>query len=102
MPVHSYSQQLVQTKGDVAVHGSDLYLVKPTLGQPKKFQRLNRAKEVVITRLRIGHTKAIKSHILSWLPPTACHQCGQTLGIDHMLLECAVSQACCDEYYTTD
>ena len=44
--------------------------VKPTLGPPKKFQHLTRTEEVVITRLRIGHTKATKSHILSRGPPT--------------------------------
>ena len=49
--VNSYIQQLVQTKWDVAVHGQDLYFVKPTLGQPKKIQHLTRAEEVVITRL---------------------------------------------------
>ena len=53
--VNSYTQKLAQTKWDVAVHGRDLYLVKPTLGPPKKFQHLTRAEEVVITRLRIGH-----------------------------------------------
>ena len=100
--VNSYIQKLVQTKWDVAVHGRDLYLVKPTLGPPKKFQHLTRAEEFVITRLRIGHTKATKSHILSQGPPTACHHCGQILTIDHMLLECAVLQACRDEYYTVD
>ena len=73
--VNSYIQKLVQTKWDVAVHGRDLYLVKPTLGPPNG--------EVVITRLRIGHTKATKSHILSQGPPTGCHHCGQTLTIDH-------------------
>ena len=41
--VNSYIQELVQTKWDVAVHGRDLYLVNPTLGQPKKFQHLTRA-----------------------------------------------------------
>ena len=100
--VNSYIQKLVQTKWDVAVHGRDLYLVKPTLGPPKKFQHLTRAEEVVITRLRIGHTKATKSHILSRGPPTRCHHCGQTLTIDHMLLECALLQECRDEYYTVD
>ena len=100
--VNSYIQKLVQTKWDVAVHGRDLYLVKPTLGPLKKFQHLTRAEEVVITRLRIGHTKATKSHILSRGPPTGCHQCGQTLTIDHMLLECALLQECRDEYYTVD
>ena len=41
--VNSYIQNLVQTKWDVAVHGRYLYLVKPTLGPPKKFQHLTRA-----------------------------------------------------------
>ena len=100
--VSSYIQQLVQTKWDVAIHGRDLYLVKPTLEQLKTFQRLTRAEEVVITRLRIDHTKAIKSHILSRGPPTACHHYGQTLSIYHMFLECAVVQECRDEYYTAD
>ena len=100
--VNSYIQKLVQIKWDVAVHGRDLYLVKPTLGPRKKFQHLTRAEEVVITRLRIGHTKATKSHILSRGPPTGCHHCGQTLTIDHMLLECALLQECRDEYYTVD
>ena len=61
-------------KPSIAVHGRDLYLVKPTLGPPKKFQHLTRAEEVVITRLRIGHTKATKSPYLvprtvNWLSP---------------------------------
>ena len=81
----------------VAVHGTDLYLVKPTLGPPTKFHHLTRAEEVVLTWLRIGHTKATKSHILSRGPPTACHHCGQTVTIDHMLLECALLQECSDE-----
>ena len=100
--VNSYIPKLVQTKWDVAVHGRDLYLVKPALGPPKKFQHLTRAEEVVITRLRIGHTKATKSNILSRGPPTACHHYGQTLTIEHMLLECTMIQECRDEYYTDD
>ena len=58
--------------------------------------------EAVITRLRIGHTKANKSHILSRGPPVACYHCGRRLTIDHKLLECAVLQECRDEYYTVD
>ena len=72
--VNSYNQKMVPPKWDVVVHGKDLYLVKPTLGPAEKFQHLTRAEEVVITRLRIGHTKATKSHILSRGPLTGCHQ----------------------------
>ena len=100
--VNSYIHQLVQTKWDVAVHGRDIYHMKPTLGLPNKFKHLTRAEEVVITRLWIGHAKATKSHILSRGTPAACQHCGQTLTIDHMLLECAVLQECRDEYYTVD
>ena len=100
--VNSYIQKLFQTKWDVDVHGRDLYLMKPTLGPPKKFQHPTRAEQVVITRLRIGHTKATKSHILSRGPLTGCHHCGQTVTIYHMLLECALLQECRDEYYTVD
>ena len=82
------------------IHDRDLYLVKPTLGPPKKFQHLTRAEEVVITRLRIGHTKATKSHILSRGPPTTCQHCGQTLTIEHMLLGCTMLQR--DENKTVD
>ena len=71
--------------------------MKPTLGPPKKLQHLTRAEEFVITRLRIGHTKATKSHILSRGLPTTCQHCGQTLTIEHMLLECTMLQQSHDD-----
>ena len=100
--VNSYIKQLVQIKWDVAVHGRDLYLLKPTLGPLKKSQYLIRAEGVVTTQLRIGHDNATKSHILSRGPPTTFHHCGQTLTIDHMLLECAVLQESHEKYHTAD
>ena len=100
--VNSYIQQEVHIKWDVSIHGRDMYLLKPTLGTPKRFSHLTRTEEVVITRLRIGHTKATKSHILSRGTPTACQHCGQTLTIEHILFECTVFQQSCDEYYTVD
>ena len=48
--VNSYIQQLVQIKWDVALHGRDLYLLKPTPGPQKKFQHLTRAEEFSIPR----------------------------------------------------
>ena len=80
----------------------EISLLKPTLGPLKKFKHLTRAEEVVITRLRIGHTKATKSPILSRGPPAACQHCGQTLTIEHMLLECTVLQQIHDEYYIAE
>ena len=54
---------------DTVSMGQHLYLVKPTMGPPKKFQHLARAEDVVITRLRIGQTKASKVPYL--VPRTA-------------------------------
>ena len=100
--VNSYIQQEVQTKWNVSFRDRVLYLLKPTLGPHKKFQHLARAMEVVITRCRIGHTKAKKSHIFSWWPSTTSQHCGQNLTIEQMRLECAVLQQSRDEYYTAD
>ena len=100
--VNSYIQREVQIKWGVSIHGRDLYNLKPTLGPSKRFRHLTRAEEVVITRLRIGHTKATKSHILSRGPPTACQHCCQTLTIERILLECTVLQQIRDVYYTVD
>ena len=102
IPLVNYIKQEVQTKWDVSIHGRDLYLVEPTIWPPKKFQHPTRDEEVVITLLRIGHSKATKSHIFSRGPLTTCQHCGQTLTIEHMLLECTVLQQNRDEYYTVD
>ena len=45
---------------------------------------------------------ALWRHIRQLFLPTGRHHCGQTLTIDHMLLECALLQKCRDEYYTVD
>ena len=55
--VNSYIQQEVQIKWDVFIHDRDLYLLKQTLGPPKKFKHPTRAEEVAITRLRLATPK---------------------------------------------
>ena len=47
--VNSYIRQLVHIKWDVAVHGRNRYLFKPTLGPLKKFHNLTTAEEAAIT-----------------------------------------------------
>ena len=100
--VNSYIQKLIQTKWDVSVHGRDLLSFETNTGATEEVPALNQSRRGCNHRLRIGHTKATKSHILSRGLPTGCHHCGQKLTIDHMLLECALLQECRDEYYTVD
>ena len=85
--------------GSVFVHGRNIFFLKLTVSTPNKFQPLNRAEEFVITCLRISHTNAIKSHILSIASPTTMPHCEKSLAIDHMLLECALLQESREEYY---
>ena len=67
--VNAYVQQLMQVKWDVEVHGRDLYLLEVKLAPPERYKHLKRAKEVAMTRLRIGHWKTTKGHIVSRGPP---------------------------------
>ena len=70
--VNSYIQKMVQTKWGVAVHGRNLYLVKPTLGPPKKFLYLTRDEEVVITWLPEDRQLVVTIVVKHW-PLTICY-----------------------------
>ena len=100
--VNAYVQQLMQVKWDVEVHGRDLYLLKANLAPPDRYKHLERAEEVAMTRLRIGHCKATKGHIVSRGPPAVCHHCGSTLSREHILLECGTVQELRGEFYEAD
>ena len=100
--VNAYLQQLTQVKWDVEVHGRDLYLLKANLAPPDRYKHLKRAEEVAMTRLRIGHCKTTKGHIVSRGPPAVCHHCGSTLSREHILLECGTVQELRGEFYEAD
>ena len=100
--IFQYAQKLAQDKWNTSMKGRALYELKPKLGPPKTFDNLTRAEEVIITRLRLGHTRATHSHLLSRSPPATCHHCGEVLTTKHMLLECAALQQMRDRYYQVD
>ena len=83
-------------------HGRDLYLPKANLAPPDRYKHLKRAEEVAMTRLRIGHCKATKGHIVSRGPPAVCHHCGSTLSREHILLECGIVQELRGKFYEVD
>ena len=72
------------------------------LAPPDRYKHLKRAEEVAMTRLRIGHCKATKGHIVSRGPPAVCHHCGSTLSKEHILLECGTVQELRGEFYEAD
>ena len=50
--------------------------------------RVNRQEEVVLARLRIGHTQLTLTHLISGDPTPFCDGCLVPLTVVHMLIEC--------------
>lgn len=64
-----------------------LHLIKPYLGNWPSTTK-SRRREVLICRLRIGHTYTTHNYLLTGEDPPTCNKCGQGLTVLHALLEC--------------
>ena len=62
--------------------------VKPTLGKTKLYNVTTRRDEVVLHRLRIGHTYLTHSYLLKQDNNPDCSTCKCLLTVQHILLEC--------------
>ncbi|XP_026677199.1 uncharacterized protein LOC103506327 [Diaphorina citri] len=60
--------------------------IKPTISPSS--DRQNRYEELVICRMRIGHTRATHRHLFQRAPPSTC-RCGEILSVRH-ILTCAL------------
>ena len=49
----------------------------------------NRRTEVILSRLRIGHTRLTHQFILEGGNPPVCDQCDEVLTVKHLLLSCS-------------
>ena len=65
-----------------------LHYVKPVVGDWQSFYRRCRKDEVVLCRVRIGHTHLTHSYILRKDPPPLCEHCQCILKVRHILVEC--------------
>ena len=65
-----------------------LFQIKPTLREwPPGFRR-SRKEEVVLSRLRIGHTYFYHSYILRREDPPECTACQEIYSVRHVLIDC--------------
>ena len=65
-----------------------LHKIKPILGEwPPGFRKVRR-EEVVLARLRIGHTHFTNSYLLKGEPVPECISCQEPLTVEHILLHC--------------
>ena len=65
-----------------------LHELKPQLGEWPSSSRLVRREEVILSRLRIGHTYLTNSYLLKAELQPECIGCQCPLTVKHILLEC--------------
>ena len=76
-----------QQQWDMIIHNR-LFQIQPTLGEWRPAFRKSRREQVVISRLRIGHTRLTHAFILKQEPQPQCLTCQTTCKIKHILIEC--------------
>ncbi|GBM44896.1 Caspase-7 [Araneus ventricosus] len=63
-----------------------LHVIKPVLSH--WVMKLDRRCDVVLTRLRIGHTRLTHKYLLFEESPPTCSHCGDILTVKHILTDC--------------
>jgi hypothetical protein len=62
--------------------------IKPTVSEWTSSGCRTRRKEVLLSRLRIGHTRLTHGHLMERLPQPRCVRCSVPLTVKHILAEC--------------
>ena len=62
--------------------------IKPIAGLWSSSVRRNRREEIVLARLRLGHTVLTHSYVIDQLPPPLCPSCQRPQTVTHILIEC--------------
>ena len=79
--------------------GRKLYEIK-TAPEPRNPPKFCRREEVILTRLRISHTRLTHGHLLSkTLVAPLCEECDTELTVEHFLVECQALREKREKYY---
>ena len=68
--------------------GNKLLEVKPTIGEHQSVVRNIRKEEVVLARLRLGHTRVTHAYLLLGEEQPHCVGCNAPFTVRHFILEC--------------
>ena len=79
-----------------------LHAIQPLLGVWPGGSRASRREEIVLTRLRLGHTYLTHKHLLSGDPAPLCIPCDELLTVKHILVDCIDFQITRSRFYTVD
>ena len=66
-----------------------LHSVQPTLGCGSLSNRDRRREQLVLCRLRLGHTYITHMYLLAGEDPPLCISCQENLTVEHILIHCA-------------
>ena len=75
--------------------GNKLLDIKPTIGEYQSVVRNIRREEVVLARLRLGHTRVTHSYLLQGEELPQCVGCDAPFTVPHFLLECGEQITIC-------
>ena len=67
---------------------TQLKQIKPLTGCWVSCVRKSRREEVILCRLRLGHTRLTHSHVIDHDPPPMCDICRCRLDVPHIILQC--------------
>ena len=82
--------------------GNKLFDIKPNIGSSQSVVRNIRLEEVVLARIRIGHTRITHSYLLNREEPPQCVGCDKPFTVRHILLECVDFSNVRNKYYHVD
>ena len=85
--IHTNYKSSLQFDWDANPH-FHYHLIKPVLGHWSTSNQNNRRKEIILARLRMGHTNLTHIYIIESSPPPNCHRCNCRYTIEHFLLHC--------------
>ena len=96
--INKYLLNKWQLVWDTAVDNK-LHSIKSILGEWRPAFRTDRKEEVVLARLRIGHSFITHSYLLKGEEQPTCVPCDTPFTIKHILLHCVDFQKSRDKYY---
>ena len=79
--------------------GNKLYDIKPNIGSSQSVVRNIRLEEVVLARIRIGHTRITNSNLLNREEQPQCVGCDKPFTVRYILFECVDFSNVRNKYY---
>ena len=113
LPCNDYKVPYTDFKGIVKQHINKLWqnlwdlsqntklkLIKPEVNSKVSLIETTRQKDIVLTRLRIGHTHLTHSYLLKSEEQPECIPCNEALTVKHILIDCKDFDHIRNKYFT--